>query len=279
MLGKFLPSFHKAAWVHTAALSFILAAVAAPAAAQISDMPDDLTDVASSRNNTYIDIGGAVLSRPAYLGSDDRVEQIIPYVDAEYKGRFFIKPALGAGVHFVNNDRIRFSTGVSYQYGRQASESESLAARNVEDIDDAFTANASLRILTPVGVIDSLVTVPFTGNQEGLSANVAAITQVSPLSNWRINPGARITFRNSAQAEQLYGAPGTALAAGFDGRSVYAGSLFAVSYFTLGESSTDRGWDIVGLVEYAKLFGNVQESQFAERSDGFTFTVGLAKKF
>lgn len=265
--------------LHTAALALMMGSLAAPAAAQISDMPKDLTDVAASRNNTYIDIGAAVLSRPVYLGSDDRVEQIIPYIDAEYKGRFFIKPTLGAGVHIVNNDNVRFSTGVSYQYGREASESESLAARNVEDIDDAFTANASFRIITPVGVIDSLVTVPFTGNQEGLTANVAAITQISPLSNWRINPGARLSLRNGASSEQLYGAPGTALAGGFDGGSVYTGSLFAVSYFTLGESSTDRGWDIVGLAEYAALFGNVTESQFAERSDGFTFTLGLAKRF
>ena len=277
MSKKNLPSLLST--VAPASLVFLFSLIAAPAMAQISDMPDDLTDVAADRSVTYLDIGAAILSRPVYLGSDDRAENIIPYFDGEYKGRFFIKPALGAGVHLINNNRIRLSGGIGYAYGRQADESDSLSARGVEDIDDALTANGGFRVITPVGVIDSLVSVPFTGNQEGLTANVAAITQISPSKNWRINPGARISLRNGESSEQFYGAPGSTFAGGFDGGRSYSASAFAVSYYTIGETPSNRGWDIIGLVEYSQLLGDVRDSLFVERDGGFTATLGVAKKF
>lgn len=274
MSVKFLPLLLSS--IAPASLVFLMSFAAAPARAQSAGT---ITDVSESKNVTYLDVGAAILSRPIYLGSDDRSENIIPYFETEYKGRFFIKPALGAGVHIINNDRVRLSGGIAYAYGRQAEESESLAARGVDDIDDAFTANGGFRIITPVGVIDSLVTVPFTGNQQGLTASISAITQVAPTAYWKINPGARLSLRSGENSAQFYGVPGSTFAGGFDGGSTYSASAFAVSYFTLGETASSRGWDIVGLVEYSQLLGNVRDSLFVERGDGFTATLGLAKKF
>lgn len=69
--------------------------ISSSAFAQIKDMPDDLTDDTNTRKVTYLDVG--------------------------------------AGVHLVNNNRVRLSGGIGYQYGHRASESDSLAALNTED--------------------------------------------------------------------------------------------------------------------------------------------------
>ena len=232
---------------------------------------ENLFTVDEDKAETYLDAGGAVLYRPGYLGSDDNVTQLIPYIDGEYKGRFYLKPGQGAGINVINNKYIRLSGGVNYLFGRDSSENDTAQSFGLQDIDGSITAAAALRINTPIGVIDTQYQQPISGDLEGYRVDVAAITQWDPTPKLRINPGLRVTFMDEEMINQFYDVPKTIT---FEGSGVSSYSAFAAAYYDV----TDK-WQVIGLVDYAILDDVLADSPLADRDDGVTATLGVAYSF
>ena len=232
---------------------------------------ENLFTVDADKAETYLDVGGAVLYRPGYLGSEDNVTQLIPYIDGEYKGRFYLKPGQGAGVNVINNKYIRLSGGVNYLFGRDSSENGAAQRLRVRDLEDSITAAASLRINTAIGVIDTQVQTPITGDLEGVRIDVAGITQWEPTPKLRINPGIRFTFMDEEMVNQFYAISKLIT---YEGDGLSSVSAFAAGYYDVGEK-----WQVIGLVDYAVLADELSQSLLATEDDGITATIGVAYKF
>lgn len=232
---------------------------------------ENIFTVDEDKAETYLDVGGAILYRPGYLGSEDNVTQFIPYIDGEYKGRWYLKPGQGAGINVVNNKYIRLSGGVNYLFGRDSSENGAAQRLRVRDLEDSITAAASLRINTAIGVIDTQVQVPVTGDLEGYRVDIAGITQWDPTPKLRINPGVRFTFMDEDMVNQFYAISKFIT---YEGDGLTSISAFAAGYYDVSEK-----WQIVGLVDYAVLADVFTSSLLAPEDDGVTATLGLAYKF
>ncbi len=232
---------------------------------------ENIFTVDEDKAETYLDAGGAVLYRPGYLGSEDNVTQVIPYIDGEYKGRFYLKPGQGAGINVINNKYVRLSGGVNYLFGRDSSENGAAQRLRVRDLEDSITAAASLRINTAIGVIDSQVQVPITGDLEGVRLDIAGITQWDPTPKLRINPGIRFTFMDEEMVNQFYAISKFIT---YEGGGLSSFSAFAAGYYDVSDQ-----WQLVGLVDYAVLEDTLSTSLLAPENDGVTATLGLAYKF
>lgn len=255
--------------------------------AQTASAQTGFFDVSADKAETYASVGGAVLSRPLYLGSEDSETSLLPYVDAEYKGRFYIKPVLGAGIHAVNNDWLRVSAGVGFLYGRDVEDSDTLSRLNQLDIDDALTVNIGARLNMKYAVLDILSLTPMTGDAEGSQFDISLITQLDPTDKLRINPGIRATAMTEDMINQRYGfRPRPAASTNerikaltpdrftFTGDGTQSVSAFVAGYYQLGSD-----YEIIGIANYSQLVDPISDSRVVETKDGATFSVALARKF
>lgn len=247
------------------ALMFIPFAVAQDASSQWG--------ISASKDVSYADIGLAGLSRLNYLGSDESVTDIYPYIDAEYRGRFYIKPSLGAGVYLINNENFRINLGGNYAFGRDA---ETFNGVTAQSIDDAITASLGARVITRFGAIEAQMAVPVSGDMDGEHVDMAYIVQFDPTPALRINPGARISLWSEDRINQFYAVPASTKfgSFGFKGNGAQSGSVFVAAYWQFAQD-----YEFVGVADYARLFGDIPDSPLSVKDDGLTLSVALARKF
>lgn len=255
-------------------LSALTGLIAAPSMAQSNE---SIFEVAESQKDTFAEIGAAYVSRDTYLGSDQRDNLFLPYVNATYKGRYFLLPALGAGVHLINKDKVRLSGSVNYELGREGVDTP--FQNETFDVDGSFTANAAGRVLLPFAALDVVGTAPFTGDVDGFRVATLLTTQITPTDRIKINPGVRASYYSDDWLNSYYGVSGEqALAsglapAGFDSEFASYGA-HVIAYYTVTDSI-----EIVGTLIYAKLTGDVKDSAFTPENDGLTAGIAIARRF
>ena len=236
-----------------------------------------LFKISDSQKHTFADFGPSVAVRDTYLGSDTTETLFLPYVNATYKGRYFILPALGAGVHLISNDKIRLSGSVNYALGRDGEDTP--FDNEVFDVEDSIALNAAARISLPFAALDIVGALPVSGGIEGSKVDVLLTTQVEPLSNLKINPGVRLTYASSDWLNSYYGVSDsqstlTGLTTSSLESEVSSYGAHVVAYWTV----TDN-YEIIGSAIYSKLTGESKDSVLSPKSDGVTFALGFARKF
>jgi len=192
-----------------AALSalFISASFAPTAQAQ-----DSIFTIPSPENESFADVGVAGVIRDTYVGSNDSEELFLPFVNAEYKGRFFLKPGLGAGIYAVKNKQFRVGISGNLALGRDSEdtpfedqiETQGLD-KNLFEIDSTVTANLSVRYYLPFGAIDVLGAIPVGGDLDGQRVDALFTTEIYPTPKLRITPGIRGTYQSSGWVNSIYG--------------------------------------------------------------------------
>lgn len=257
------------------ASSFTIALVLASSATAQSNT--SLFEISDSQTYTFADFGASVALRDTYLGSDITETLFLPYANATYKGRYFILPSLGAGVHLISNDKIRLSGSVNYVLGRDGE--DTLFDNEAFDLEDSLSLNAATRIRLPFAALDIVGTVPVTGDIEGSKVDVLLTTQIEPLDNLKINPGIRASYASSDWLNSYYGVSNTqstltGLTASSLDSDVSNYGAHVVAYWTITED-----YEIIGSAIYSKLIGDAKDSLLSPKSDGVTFTLGFARKF
>jgi outer membrane protein len=85
-------------------------------------------------------IGAGLANRAAYLGSDDRVTAVLPYVDYAHRNGFFASATAGIGYSFVNTRATQIGLRVIPRFGREEDNSDDL--RGLGDIGAGVEASA-----------------------------------------------------------------------------------------------------------------------------------------
>jgi len=258
---------------------------------------DSLFDIPQSEADSYIDVGAAILSRPAYLGSNTQETDILPYIAGEYKGRLFLDPARGAGVHAINDGKLQLSVFANVASGRDANETgafndlvsisafttdaERNAAEDALEIKTSVVASASARYLFKYALADISVSVPVTGDVDGMRTELSLATKLpfEPVG-LRVFPGVRATYTSKSWNETYYGINAAQSAAtglqtfDTDGDISVLGSYILATWDGLGDDI-----QLIGLLNYNWLQGDLQDSVLTPDDHGLSAVIGVARRF
>lgn len=241
-------------------------------------IPSGIFTVDEEREETYIDLGAAVVHRPAYLGSSEQDTSLFPFVNAEYKGRWFFNPYQGVGFNPVNTKKLKIATGVSYVSGRKL-EDTSFADESF-DVGGSAGLVANARYIFDLGAVEFTATQAVGGDVEGLQMSGRIATLIPITKQFRVAPALSLAWQDGARRNSFYGVT-PEQAAIIGGESYDYGSDFTNAGATLGAywRDQDRHWRILGLVQYRGLLGEVKDSPLTAKDDGFLAVVGFARRY
>lgn len=265
-------------------LSTLMLITSLPAGAQESSSffgeQDGLFAISEKQAETFIDIGGAVVNRTPFVGSEDSDTIVLPFARADYKGRLFINPAIGAGIYWRNTDNLRLSTSLNLSLGRDAEDTPIIGEGG--EIDSSVTVTNALRYYLPFAAFDAVATVPFTGGFEGARFDTLLTTEVKPIKGLRITPGVRATFGTAGWINSLYEIEEADLAAidsvGIDPFSAGSGVL-ALGFHTAAYYELPNDYQLIGVLNYSALQDDAKDSPLSVRDSGVTLALAIAKHF
>jgi len=241
-------------------------------------------DIPESQQLSFVDLGIAAVSREVYVGAGKSETSVLPYVNGQYKGRYFVNPGLGIGAYAIRKDKFRLAGSVHYNLGRDGEDTP--LNGEAFDLDGGFTAKLSTRLYTPISAIDVIGSVPLNGDLEGYRIDTLMSTEFYLFDRaLRITPGVRATFHSGKYLDALYGISDAQLAAlslpldspitatSFDSEASTLGA-HAVAYYDVNDAI-----QLVGIVNYSRLIGDVKDTALAPDKDGITAAVAIARKF
>ena len=252
-------------------------AIAPYAAAQ-----DNIFTIPAPHNESYADVGVAGVIRDTYVGSGETDTLVLPFANAEYKGRIFVKPGLGVGFYAAKNDNFRLSVSGNLALGRDTEDTpfkEQGFNEGLLEIDTTVTVALAGRYYLPFGAIDVLGTIPIGGDLDGQRVDALFTTEIKPFKNLRITPGVRSTFQSAGWINSIYGV-NNAQAATLGINEFELGSQFAtIGAHAVGYYQLPHNFEIVGVVNYSRLIGDVNSSPLTASRNGLTAAIGIAKQF
>ncbi|WP_017932142.1 MipA/OmpV family protein [Robiginitomaculum antarcticum] len=242
-----------------------------------------LFEISEDNADTFLDLGIAAISRPEYLGSDENGVLVVPYFNAEYEGRYYLNPYQGVGINFINQDKFELSGGLTYLFGRDGEDTPFTLTpmqQGAFDLDGSVGARVSASATFKYARADLSVTQPLGGDVEGPAVNAILATMI-PTGNdrLRIFPSVNMYWSSQDRNNNFYGisqqqsAQSGLTGITFDsGISSYGANV--AGFFTLTEKV-----ELVGVLSYAKLAGDLKDSPFAVKDDGVTAAIALAYKY
>lgn len=249
----------------------------------VAEAQTSLFDIPEDQQKTFADIGVDAIYRETYVGSKKNELKALPFIYAEYKGRVFVNPGLGAGAYAIRNENFRIGGSVHYNLGRETEDTP--LDGDAFDVDGGFAGVISSRVYTPIAAIDVIANIPLTGDLDGYRIDTLITTELNPTKRLRINPGIRATYHSEQFLDSLYGISngqiaatprpaGSGITALNFGSEISTLGAHVAAFLKIGEK-----FELVGVVNYSRLVGDVKGSTLAPRKDGVTTAIAIARKF
>lgn len=271
-------------WISAVCTCLSLTALPTPAIAQDAGSffgaQDGLFAISEKRERTFIDAGVAYVNRAPFVGSEETDNLVLPFARADYKGRLFINPALGAGVYWRNSDNLRVSTSINFALGRDGEDTPIIGEGG--EINSSFTVTNAIRYYLPFAAFDAISTIPFTGDFQGARLDTLLTTEIKPIKGLRITPGVRATFGTAGWINSLYEVEAADLAAiDVVGINPFEadGGLLALGVHTAAYYELPRDFQLIGVVNYSALQSDAADSPLSIDNGGLTLALGIAKHF
>ena len=260
------------------ALSAIMLSTA-PAFAQQAD------GEAAAEKDWFFAAGGAILARSTYEGSADVEITPIPYLEVEYKQKYFINGGQGIGAYLYRDNQTRLWTSIGFGFGREEEDDiERLAG--IGDIDRGASLKVGGRL--PLGkylVGNAVVTHQVTGSDTGTTLDLGVGTRLPLSGRLSVFPALKATFADGEHVETVFGLNETQVAG-----SINAGGIFTETYepeaglksvgaqVLLRYEINDR-WEATGLASWNAYQGDVADSPIVEEDSNFFSIWGVAYRF
>ena len=258
--------------------------LSSPAFGQAGDwFPDELLDVDllkvdPKNQDTYIDLGGVVLSRAGYQGSDKQHTNFYPALNAEYKGRWFLNPFNGAGVSVINKRNTTLSTSLTFNPGRDAADTP--FDDPLFDFDPGAAFKVSGRYRLKYVAIGGNFNVPVFGDMKGTRGSVRISTLLPVTKQLDIAPSLAASYQSKSRMNDLYGVTAQQNLISQTGEFEY-GSGFSGYSMALGAlwRTKKKDWAVVGVLNYRTLTGDIKDSPLTPDDDGILAAIAVAKRF
>ena len=108
---------------------------------QLSGATDTAVDFLR-RNDWSGVVGGGIGLSPEFIGSNDYESSALPLFDVEWRGAYFASTQRGVGLNFYRRSGLKIGPRLTYDRGRESSESIHLAG--LPDVDGALEIGAFL---------------------------------------------------------------------------------------------------------------------------------------
>ena len=261
---------------------FTILAITASTQAQGQTLPDlvplpDILKVSDTENDTFIDLGGAILTRPAYLGSDKQDTNVLPYINAEYKGRFFVSPFLGAGVYAVNTRKLKLSAGAYFTPNRNPGDTPFTS--ELFDLDSGVMVRSSAQYFFRYGFIGAFGDLPLSGDMDGAQVTFRTGTLFPVSDQFRIGPTLQTTYSTKGWNNSLYGLTAEQALAANTPALEYSDGFTSAGMSIAAFYDLPKDFTIVGLASYEEVLGDIKDSPLTPENSGITATLGIAKRF
>lgn len=281
-------------------LALVLAGACSAAAAQTpanNPMPDGSRDM-------YVGLG--VVSAPAYEGSDEREERIMPVLQAAWSNGVFIS-GLSAGMHLSNQPSLEFGPLLAVQRRRS---DKGLSG----DVGAVFTGNGQTLVPDPSPSKTRLALTRLTGMdvqharlQAGGFLNYYITPQLRVTNTllygsgngrngalWRVglqhidgdfgphhfvSAGVGATFANRSHNQAFFGVSEEESARSLNREYAAGGGLKDVHVNARWNWSFSPSWLLTTGVQATRLRGDAAHSPLTERTTNLTVSTALAYRF
>ena len=281
-------SFSFATIAVAAAAVAIPAATPAAAQARTERSERDITPRAEapSWHGSY---GAGAVVRQRYAGGGEYRAHPIPYLQLEYRGRYFLGME-GLGAHLYRTPSTRVSVALAGWDARKEHRGDALAGMGDRDGSGAIATAASYTL----GPVSANGTVLVAMNDDaGTQGSLGLSTQQRFARRWMATVSTAATFANAKQmaydfgiTEQQAAARRTLIAAGDPRLSAAAGSSYAPggglkqaqSTLMLGYMATERT-SVVMLAQGTRLSSDAARSSIVTERNGGMVALVVARGF
>lgn len=250
----------------------------APAAFCQDDTENDMT---------HIDVGGTVLIRPAYVGSDKTLTNILPYIGVEnFYGIDVLGLAASADIIDIGTGQgpgkwsLRAGPRVAFDFGRDSSDSSTL--EGLEDIGASAVVGGFARSTFGILGFDLSAGQDVIGGHEGFVADASIGTRY-PGDGWYVQPIVTLSWADQNYTQTIYGITADQAQSSALGVFETSSGFHQVSATLLGGFEVDENWNFTALVSYREALGDFKDSPIIQAEDGSAsgvFTLfSLSRRF
>ena len=229
-------------------------------------------------------LGAAVWSRPAYNGADTNRLSLIPII-SYYGSPWFARTTFGV---LEGGARIELLSGLTlggqlaYEGGRDSSESEFLAARNLPTLSPGVSWGVHAELEKKLGPMPIIALLRYRNDVENFRGEQTDIRLIAGIfSNNGLKAGifAQTTWSNKISANYYYGLSASQSSkSGLPAFDAQSGELFN-AYGLLWSYDIYSQWIILGSVETRQVKSAVIDSPLVQQSSNRYVSLGLAFQF
>lgn len=220
---------------------------------------------------------------PDYEGSDGYGFDEFPLVEVEYKDRFFLSPARGAGFYLLNDDTIELSAAIGYDFGRGEDDSSDLDG--LGDVDGGATAIVSAEYtlsdetFLPGLSFGAEFQHQFTGDDTGFTLDADIGYRVPITRQLILRPSIEAVYASGEYMDAYFGVSsaqsGSSGLARFDPGSGFKSVGGGLGLFY----RFNRDWGAQLFLSYDRLVGDAADSPIVKDEDQYKAALGLAYSF
>lgn len=231
---------------------------------------------------TGLKVGGILIVKPTYEGSDEYEAFGFPYIFPTFSGgpgffsRFDAKGLDDIRYRLIERDGFVAGPLVGYNLGRDEDDDDNL--EGLGDVDGGVVAGGFVGYRLGPVLFDASLHNTF-GDDGGYQLRFGAEAERRVSERMLLTARVGATYADDEYMENYFGvSAGQAIASGFDEFDAEAG--FKDVHVELGlKAELDANWSARASVRYSRLIGDAADSPIVETEDQFLGLVGVAYKF
>jgi len=221
-----------------------------------------------------VDVGGTVLFRQSYIGSDQTEINVLPYLGLDNVYGFdLLGPVLKYELFDIGTGRgvgkwsVRAGPRAAFDFGRDSDDSPTLDG--LEDIDSSLLLGGFVRSsFGPIG-LDISAGRDVIGGHSGFLSDFSIGTRY-PGNGWYVQPSLTVSWADENYTQETYGITADqALSSSLASFDTSSGFHQASASVLAGVELTKK-WNLTGLFSYRETLGDFRDSPIIQADDGST---------
>ena len=232
-----------------------------------------------------VTIGVGAEYEPVFPGIDEPEWGVLPFIDIEYKDRYFINDrGIGAYILRSQNDP-EYGMGISLNYNWDDARDEADARKQLDGLGDIDASlEAKIFFEAEAGPVDLELEIAKGFNSDGhngVYAEFSAGVGVPITDRFFVEVAPFITYADENYTQSYYGITSQQAARSSTYSSEYNadGGFGSYGLEVSAHYKLSQNWSLIGMAEYTRLMGDAKDSPIVDKEGSFGVITGLAYTF